>query len=222
MNTQQRWVVAYAGVSDGARSGRQRIAEVLEAARSWAAPDRTVVVVQENERPWWSVLTTAFPSSHVLAEPFDRGSGTGIIAALLAVQARAPAAEVAVIHEGLSPTTVAAADEALAVDGGVAEDLVAFEGADRSVGRLPLNVASLPVWLRRLEVVDRARVAALRMAFARTAQTTDAMDGLYPFLTALDFEADVIQAGPHPARVVRVARPMMGITGRSVAELASV
>ena len=203
MNMKNRWVVAYLGPTETHLQGRDRIAEVLEAARCLASSDRTLVVVQESERPWWSVLTAAMPTRNVIAEPFDRGTATGIIAAILAIVDRDPSAEIAVVFGALSRRQAIAADEVLETTR--ANGIATFEesGQDRP---LPLAVASCSAWLERIESVDRSRVAALRMALSGTDAPSDAIDQLYPYVTTLDFQSSVLGGEPGDRHVLPRAK----------------
>lgn len=207
MSSEQRWGVAYLGPRAGQVAGRQRIVEVLEAAFRWAPLERTLVVVQESERPWWTIVTESMPAANVLAEPFDRGTGTGVIAALLTVADRAPAAEVAVVYGPVSRPAMAAATESVMDTGCPDSGLVSFRmSVSESV--LPFVVGRVQAWLQKAESADRARVSALRSALASAAHPTTALDHLYPFLTALDFEQALLDPARYPPRIVQaIAEP---------------
>ena len=194
MHNNERWVIAYSGPTPTASYGPQRMAEVFEAASRLAPPQRTMLVAQEGERPWWSVLTTALPPANVLAEPFDRGSGTGILAGLIAVADRAPTAEVVVVFGGLSPRRLALADETLAsLSPSRPGAIIRPVGAPH--GLWPLAVASAQAWLAAAEAADRPRVAALQIALGQVDSPSAALDRLYPFLTAWDFEHELLVSG---------------------------
>lgn len=201
--TKDRWVIAYAAPHAGRGLGRDRIAEVLEVARYWAPPERTLVVVQEAERPWWSVLAAAFPPTNVIAEPFDRGSGTGVLAALLTIATRAPRADVAVVFGAMPTSATEAVDRAL-LRTRMPKTPVVFRGADERTP-WPFAFATVAGWLARAEAVDRARVASLRMALARSPVPGAALDDLYPYLSSLDLEQTLL-ADTMPQRVVTIAQ----------------
>ena len=205
MGKADRWVIAYAGPHDGQGLGRERIAEVLEAARCWAPPERTLVVVQEAERPWWSILAAAFPPANVLPEPFDRGSGTGVLGALVALAGWAPDAEVAVVFGAIPAAVMGAAERAL-LSSPCPEDLAVFRPSGGTATPWPLAVCTVPGWLVRADAVDRARLESLRMAMARATHPGEAFAELYPYLTSLDLREALLE-GPLPRRVVTLARP---------------
>lgn len=202
MRTEDLWAVAYSGPHGARAPGRQRVADVLETARCLAAPARTVVVVQAAERPWWSVLATAFPPGNVLAEPFDRGSGTGVVAALLVVASRAPAARVAVVYGPMSARMIASVDETLADDddAGAAVTFAHPGGLGRP---WPLVIARAQAWLQKIEAIDRSRTSALRTALEHAPHPSDALARIYPFLDNLDLEGDLLAAERSP-RVIRL------------------
>ncbi len=217
MTERARWAVAYAGAG---RHGRQHIAEVLEAARNWAPPERTVLVVHKAERPWWSVLTTAFPAANILAEPFDRGSGTAIMAGLLTVAERAPQAEVAVIYGSVSPSALRAADQALAMSPSATTPCV-FEWPNDSLGHWPMAVATTSTWRKVLAAADRSRSTALALALRRAESPTEALDSLYPFLTTLTFEVQILHRADRPPAVIVVSAPA-GAFARTAPQLVGV
>lgn len=150
-----------------------------------------MVVVQDSERPWWSILTNAYPSHNVFAEPFDRGSATGVVAALIAIAERAPNADVAVVFGSVSPARLVAFEDAWMEHRALEspEEGSIFVPGE---GRGPLAFARSEAWLERAERVDRGRVAALRMALSRAEQPIDALDSIYPFLATLDLERELL------------------------------
>ena len=201
----QRWGIVYVGPTAGAAQGRPRIQALLETVRSWSAPERTIVVALDAERPWWGPLTAAAGFSDVVAEPFDRGTATGIMVGLLLAARRAPHADVAVLHAGLTPCKMEAAGDAwlrVASAAEVAErDTLVFRAGAEI---WPVAIARTQAWLRRMDDMDRARASSLQIAMAQSDNTAEVLDGLYPFLTTLDFRQALLDSDAEP-RVVDCA-----------------
>lgn len=64
------------------------LGQTLQRAKRIAGPSRTVVVVREDHRCWWSSELNRLPSEHVLAQIDNRGTAVAILHALLHVLRR--------------------------------------------------------------------------------------------------------------------------------------
>lgn len=64
-------------------------------ARTVVPSERICVVVAEEQRRWWRKSLAMLPPSNVLVQPRNRGTGMGILLALLCIMARDPEARIA-------------------------------------------------------------------------------------------------------------------------------
>lgn len=66
-------------------------------ARQIAPVERVVPVVLEQDRPWWESAVRELPPGNIVEQPFDRGTGVGILLAFLRIFRRDPAARIALL-----------------------------------------------------------------------------------------------------------------------------
>lgn len=90
------WTIVY-GALDASKSARASFGRALEQAASLAGSERLVFVGLEQDRPWWAPLLAKFPGAVLIEQPLDRGTGTGIIAAVTQVLRRDPQARLLLI-----------------------------------------------------------------------------------------------------------------------------
>ena len=205
-----RWVIVYAGLPMDVPLSRRRqlIADVLEAATSFATPEHTIVIGQEADSPLWSALAARFPVENLLIEPFSRGTGTGVLAALLLIAGRSQSAVVTVVYgaplSGQSEFAKVAQDGLL-----LGEDEVFAPFTHDSVA-----IAQLPTWLHRAESADRARLEALRNALTAESSPAHALDSIYPFLTVWDFRRNLLEYDNTAQCAVPAEPSMMPNTGQ--------
>jgi mannose-1-phosphate guanylyltransferase len=68
------------------------LALALARARSVVGPDRVVIVVAEQHRPWWEAelgsVPGAFPAENVIVQPSNRGTAVGVLLGLARVVTR--------------------------------------------------------------------------------------------------------------------------------------
>ena len=69
----------------------------LQRARALAPPARILVTVTREHRQWWRTLSAVMPMSNVLVEPRQRGTGIGILHAVVVILRRDPHAFIAVL-----------------------------------------------------------------------------------------------------------------------------
>jgi mannose-1-phosphate guanylyltransferase len=71
---------------------RSLLGLALDRARRVVGPDRVVVVVAEQHRPWWELELgcppVAFPAENVVVQPANRGTAVGVLAGLARVVSR--------------------------------------------------------------------------------------------------------------------------------------
>lgn len=172
-----RWVIVSTGsrLDSGAAFDRRAVSRMLEEAAKIAPRERTIFVALEAESPWWAPLARDLAPENVIDEPIDRGSAPGILAALFRILQRAPNAEVSIF----APS-----------------DHASSALAEAPLGELLIAVrdAQPELYSRTLEHLCEAR-----------AEAQNALDALYPFLPAIDFERDVLTASPESLRHLRPA-----------------
>jgi mannose-1-phosphate guanylyltransferase len=76
------------------RGGQPLIWDAICRARKVVAHERTCVVVQSDQRRFWTRLRSQVPSENLLQQPRDRGTATGILFALVRILGRDPLAQV--------------------------------------------------------------------------------------------------------------------------------
>jgi len=79
------------------RHGPPLLHDALNRARSVIARERLCVVVADQHRPWWEPLLRTLPSSNVIVQPANRGTGIGLLLPLLYICERAPDAKILVL-----------------------------------------------------------------------------------------------------------------------------
>jgi mannose-1-phosphate guanylyltransferase len=79
------------------RRGPSLLTQALIRASSVAPTARTCAVVAAQHRWWWGTLLNALPEDNVFVQPEDRGTGHGILLALLRLEARDPDAIVVML-----------------------------------------------------------------------------------------------------------------------------
>jgi mannose-1-phosphate guanylyltransferase len=77
--------------------GSSLLHAALQRARALAPPERIIVTVAGEHRPWWRGLSAELPTSNILVEPRQRGTGIGILRALLEIMRRDAQAFVTVL-----------------------------------------------------------------------------------------------------------------------------
>ncbi len=63
-------------------------------ARSVVAPNRLCAVVAEKHRPWWDATAAGFASGNLIVQSANRGTGNGVLLALVHILRRDPEARV--------------------------------------------------------------------------------------------------------------------------------
>jgi mannose-1-phosphate guanylyltransferase len=98
------------------RGGPTLLMEALRRARRVAPPERTLVVVAEQQREYWRESLAHLPRENVLAQPANHGTTAGLLLPLLSVLARDAGAVVAVLpsdhyvqHESILSLALASA-----------------------------------------------------------------------------------------------------------------
>jgi mannose-1-phosphate guanylyltransferase len=79
------------------QGGQSLLEETLERALAVTDRARTVAVVADAHRKWWSPLTAAIPAQNLVVQPRNRGTGNGILLPLLHVVNRDPDARVVIL-----------------------------------------------------------------------------------------------------------------------------
>lgn len=89
------WAMVYSDVVQADSYEREpELGRALQAAHELADPGRILFVGLEQHRPWWESKLSGLPDDAVAAQPFDRGSGTGILLGTLELYRRDPEARV--------------------------------------------------------------------------------------------------------------------------------
>ena len=114
------------------KGGASLIRQALRRGRSVAGPDRTMVVVSDEHRRWWSVELADLPSINVVVQPCNRGTACGVLLPLIEVLARDPDATVVVL-----PSDHVVAEEATLID--------AISAATRHIHREPDRLVLLGI-----------------------------------------------------------------------------
>jgi mannose-1-phosphate guanylyltransferase len=71
--------------------------EALHRAQAVTSRARTCAVVASDHRIWWQSLPRALPTSNLVVQPSNRGTGNGILLPLLHIVARDPEAQVLIL-----------------------------------------------------------------------------------------------------------------------------
>lgn len=66
----------------------------LARARSVVTPNRLCAVVAEKHRPWWDAAAADFAPGNLIVQPANRGTGNGVLLALMHILRRDPEARV--------------------------------------------------------------------------------------------------------------------------------
>lgn len=80
-----------------AAAERSALARAVAEARSLTTVDRIMPVVLDEHRPWWRALLAAVPEENIVVEPFDRGTATGILLAVVRILKRDPQAVITIL-----------------------------------------------------------------------------------------------------------------------------
>ena len=78
-------------------AGPSLLHEALQRAATVSSSNRICTVVAEQHRRWWQSMLYELPSANVVVQPMNRGTGTGILLALLHIIEREPDAWMVVL-----------------------------------------------------------------------------------------------------------------------------
>ncbi len=162
--------------------------ELARAVRNAGAIGGSVLaVVLEAEEPWWRPQLVGGPADGVLIQPFERGSGIALLAAVLRVFGEDPAARIVALR---SPDADHLAAARAACDHLDRDAIVRLTPAGRSPPTLVASAGAL------VHLYHRAHPSLLG-AFLRDASHTSigsagSLDHLYPWLPELDLDRDVL------------------------------
>jgi mannose-1-phosphate guanylyltransferase len=79
------------------RGGQSLLGDALRRCEAVAPPERICVVVAARQQRWWRPLLREMPTSNVIVQPGNRGTGIGILLPLLHIMARDPDARIALL-----------------------------------------------------------------------------------------------------------------------------
>lgn len=89
------WALVLAG--GDSRRGPSLLEEALERAAAIAPSRRICTIVAAQHRQWWTGNVGGLPQENVIVQPQNRGTGHGILLALLKIESRDPAAVVVLL-----------------------------------------------------------------------------------------------------------------------------
>ena len=140
--------------------GRQTLLErTLDRARTVVAFERVTTIVTASHRPFWEPLLKDLPSSNVVVQPQNRGTGIGILLPALRIAARDPKARIIILpsdhhvadEKVLAQAMRSALRDIRANEIGVALLGIMADEADESLGYIVTRASSHP----RLHAVHR-------------------------------------------------------------------
>lgn len=210
--------VAVGDVRPGFDLRARIVGRALVGAKALVDPSRVVMVVLEQERPWWSALLSELPPGNIAEQPFDRGSAAGILLALMRIFQQDPNARIVLfcsdhVDFGILP----AVREALGADASPGNQIQVFA---RSAGgdRITRN----PILLRTRSEIgpDLDSVASLVLDPAQAQSTHDEQGALVatPVLLASAGALLALFQATHP-RLVKSF--LAALKGRSLWEPAA-
>jgi hypothetical protein len=205
----ETWAIVYSAPEAGSPEAQRRegqagrdlrarhVGGALSVARTLVDPSRIVVVVLEQERPWWQARLLDLPPENVVEQPFDRGSATGILLAAARVRARAPGARVLVFFSDVIDASMM----------GALRDGVEHAAADPRVqllsgshdarrGGPAAPAVALATASGLLQLFEETQPELVRELLGEGVGPR-ALDEIYPFLGAVDFRREVLAAAPH-------------------------
>lgn len=77
--------------------GQTLLDDAIERGNCLAPSERVCVIVAANHRQWWAPLLEDLPPENVIVQPRNRGTGIGLLFAILQIHARDPDARVMVL-----------------------------------------------------------------------------------------------------------------------------
>lgn len=77
--------------------GPSLLHQALLRARSVAPPERILISLTEAHRCWWTGISESLPADNILVQPGQRGTGIGILHALLEILHRDPQASLVIL-----------------------------------------------------------------------------------------------------------------------------
>lgn len=93
------WVAISWGYQGGAPETEvEQLRAALQRARRLAPPERILTSVLEQDAPWWKPVLDGHPEDNVIVQPFERGSGTAVFLAGMAIARRDIDAQVALLE----------------------------------------------------------------------------------------------------------------------------
>ena len=146
----------------GLNGGPSLLRLALRRAAAVSTPQRTLVVVADDHRPWWSRELANLPARNIMAQPRNRGTAAGVLLPLVEILRRDAAALVAMFPADHHVRR----EEALAGAVQRSLELAAKQPANTVlVGVRPTHADGDLGWILPSEtgsVLDGARVAAFR------------------------------------------------------------
>lgn len=200
----------------------ERLASALSFARRIVPKQRVLPVVLEQNQPWWERVVRDLPPENVMAQPLNRGSAPGILAAALRVMARDPDAILVLMStEGQHPerqqvfrgidlarressvVVLPKAAEARAAIGcaqvlEIEPTQIAWEDSTLEAGTTTVARASLLVDVFRSSCPEMVE----ELGKPEVVQTPSTMDLIFPFLPDTDFMTHVLGPAPDHLRVL--------------------
>lgn len=157
---------------------------ILQDLQNLTPADRILPVVLEQDRPWWNDPLAELPVRNQIEEPFDRGTGTGLMVALGRLAVRQPVDPVVVLHSRFifHPEPL----------GRVWALLHEVPKTPHSV-RAGVSVGYIHDWLSLYEKVQPELTHAF---FSRKGGASNLwrLPDIYPFLPFVSLEQDVLRA----------------------------
>jgi hypothetical protein len=203
---QHRWAIIWMRdrvCGEARREACVEMARTIARARTFAAPERISVAVLEQDRPWWSPATQGLLPGNIAEQPFDRGSGAGVLLAFLRIFRRDPSARITLLSvDPISLRELAVAHRELdALEAGEDDRFVRI-----GEGRLGVTSSTALLQLFRWSHPETLAIFMLRLEGTRLFDAR-ALDLLYPFIPAFDLEEDILSNQPELVRYAMVSPP---------------
>jgi mannose-1-phosphate guanylyltransferase len=115
------------------RGGPSLIRRAIQRGETIAGPERTVVVVAEDHRRWWSAEVGDLPDANVIVQPCNRGTACGLLLPLVDILVRDPDATLLVLpsdHVVADEHTLANAMEAAVLNARLEPDRLLILGIE--------------------------------------------------------------------------------------------